>query len=544
MFTTSEVFSDQDDDMLFKHTSTRWAYNEPRRLAERYLKFNPEALKAVAASSIGRSQVDVISISKLAEGGFNRTFTIAMQDGLELIARLPYPITIPKRYATASEVATIRFVGTHGIPVPKIYDYSTTSRNPVGAEYIIMERVAGKSLRTCWTSMATDDRFDILDQLVRIEAALFAIKLPASGSIYHRKDLDLETSTLPIPGVPEDADFCVGPNALSTWWLDERADLSLDRGPYLTPQDTMASVGKREMTWMTHYAQPRFPSENLCRELFDYQKIQPTPHIEALSGYLRISDHLIPKQPSLNRFILRHPDLSPNNIFINDSMEITGVIDWQHSSILPIFLHVGIPNDFQHYDDENPIVLDELRLQTNFSELSLEEQETATELQKRREVHAFYIYRTRELNADHSAALSACYGLLRKRLFLSAAGAWRGDNVNLKADLIQVSRLWKQIASAEGGSFPECPLKYPEEEIKEHLELAGKVKEAIDEVKRVREHIGMGESGCVLPEHYDEIKARCQQLKVQSLQMAGTSLEKKEILNHFPFDDHDESGNT
>lgn len=282
---------------------------------------------------------------------------------------------------------------------------------------------------------------------------------------------------------------------------------------------------------MTHYAKPRFPSENLCRELFDYQKIQPTPHIEALSGYLRISDHLIPKPPNLNRFILRHPDLSPNNIFMNDSMEITGVIDWQHSSILPIFLHVGIPNDFQHYDDVDPIVLNE-------------EQETATELSMRREVHAFYIYRTRELNADHSAALSASYGLLRKRLFLSAADAWRGDNLNLKTDLIHVSQFWKQIASAEGGCFPECPLKYPEEEIKEHLELAGKVKEAIDDVKRVREHIGMSESGCVLPEHYDEIKARCQQLKVQSLQMAGTSLEKNEILEHFPFDDHDESGNT
>ncbi|KAL8644843.1 MAG: hypothetical protein Q9210_007042 [Variospora velana] len=519
-------------------------YNEPTRLAERYLNFNVEALKAVAALSIGRSQEHVISISKLAEGGFNRTFTITMHDGLELVARLPYPITIPKRYSTASEVATIRFASYHGVPVPKIHDYSTTSRNPVGAEYIIMEKVAGKSLRTCWDSMARDDRFDILDQLVQIEAALFAIKLPASGSIYHRKDLDLETSTLPIRGLSEDADFCVGPNALSTWWLDERADLILDRGPYVTPQDTMASVAQREMTWMTHYAQPRFPSENLCRELFDYQKIQPTPHIEALSGYLRISDHLIPKQPNLNRFILRHPDLSPDNVFINDSMEVTGIIDWQHSSILPIFLHVGIPNEIQNFDDEDSMTLDEPRLPKNFSELSLEEQETATELLRRREMHAFYIYRTRELNADHSAALSACYGLLRKRLFLSAADAWRGDNVNLKADLIYVSRLWKQITSAEGGSFPECPLKYSEEEIKEYLELASKVREAIADVKRAREQIGMGESGCVLPEHYDEIKTRCQQLKAQSLEMAGTSLEKEEILNHFPFDNHDESGNT
>ncbi|KAL8880661.1 MAG: hypothetical protein Q9192_007971 [Flavoplaca navasiana] len=208
-----------------------YSYNEHLRLAERYLKFNVEALKAVAASSSGRSKEDVISISKLAEGGFNRTFTIAMQDGLELIARLPYPITVPKRYATASEVATIRFAQLHGCPVPKIYDYSTTSVNPVGAEYIIMEKVAGKPLRTCWHSLTDKEIAKIIGQLVYIEAALFAVNLPAAGSIYHRHDLDLETFTVPIPGLSEDSDFCIGPSADASWWLGERTDLILDRGP-------------------------------------------------------------------------------------------------------------------------------------------------------------------------------------------------------------------------------------------------------------------------------------------------------------------------
>ncbi|KAL8851640.1 MAG: hypothetical protein Q9221_003477 [Calogaya cf. arnoldii] len=206
-------------------------YNEPIRLEERYLRFDVKSLRAVAASSIGRSEEDVGSISKLAEGGFNRTFTIAMHDGPEIIARLPYPITVPKRYATASEVATVQFAKLHGFPVPEIYDFSATSANPVGAEYIIMEKVSGKPLRTCWHSLTRDDKFKIIDQIVQIEAALLTIELPAAGSIYHKKDLDPKTTTVAIAGMPVDTDFCIGPSAATSWWLGERANLDLDRGP-------------------------------------------------------------------------------------------------------------------------------------------------------------------------------------------------------------------------------------------------------------------------------------------------------------------------
>ncbi|KAL8851639.1 MAG: hypothetical protein Q9221_003476 [Calogaya cf. arnoldii] len=306
----------------------------------------------------------------------------------------------------------------------------------------------------------------------------------------------------------------------------------------------MASVANRETTWISHCAQPRFPSEMLCRELFDNQKIPPAPHIEALSNYLRISDHLIPKQANLNRFILRHPDLSPNNIFVNDSLEVVGVIDWQHSSVLPVFLHVGIPNDIQNFHDDDSLAMNEPRLPDNFAELGADEQETAREVLRRREVHSTYVGFTNIRNPDHSAALHTPYGLLRKRLFQKAGTAWQGDNVSLKADLIQVSRFWEQITSSEDGDVPECPLEFSEAEIKECLELAEKVQETMDHMERVRDQLGMNEMGCVLPEHYDEIKERCRVLKAQSLEAAETELEREEVLNHFPFDDHDESGNT
>jgi hypothetical protein len=47
---------------------------------------------------------------KLAEGNFNKIFKLSMDNGLNVIARIPHPIAGPKYYTTASEVATMEFV--------------------------------------------------------------------------------------------------------------------------------------------------------------------------------------------------------------------------------------------------------------------------------------------------------------------------------------------------------------------------------------------------------------------------------------------------
>lgn len=98
------------------------------------------------AKAVNRGEGEIKSLSKLAEGGFNRTFEVTMKDGLQIIARLPYPSTPPKRYAVASEVATMDLVRTYGLPVPRIYGYAVTADNSVGSEYIIMEKVQGKEI--------------------------------------------------------------------------------------------------------------------------------------------------------------------------------------------------------------------------------------------------------------------------------------------------------------------------------------------------------------------------------------------------------------
>ncbi|KAI1680027.1 Phosphotransferase enzyme family protein [Pyrenophora tritici-repentis] len=77
-----------------------------------------------------------------------------MDDGRELIAKLPNPNAGRPYFTTASEAATMDYLrNVLGTPVPKIYGYSALKDKPVGSEYILMERSAGVELDKLWKNM-------------------------------------------------------------------------------------------------------------------------------------------------------------------------------------------------------------------------------------------------------------------------------------------------------------------------------------------------------------------------------------------------------
>lgn len=93
---------------FFQYTSGRWLWDEDEQLRDRLSPFNVPELQKVAADSIGATKC--ITMAKLAEGSFNKTFKLEMDNGSVVIARIPHPIAGPRYYTTASEVATMEFV--------------------------------------------------------------------------------------------------------------------------------------------------------------------------------------------------------------------------------------------------------------------------------------------------------------------------------------------------------------------------------------------------------------------------------------------------
>ena len=126
-----------------------------------------------------------------------------------------------------------------GIPVPRVTEWSSrksVSPNPVGAEYILMERMTGHQLCDVWPAMSEAKRFGLVKSIVEIEGRLTAAKLSKYGSIYYRNDhpdgLNIEGSTiLATSGTKDTSRFVIGPATQQSFWADEKSDLDIDRGP-------------------------------------------------------------------------------------------------------------------------------------------------------------------------------------------------------------------------------------------------------------------------------------------------------------------------
>ncbi|KAF1831506.1 hypothetical protein BDW02DRAFT_48134 [Decorospora gaudefroyi] len=81
---------DPDYEDYYRYTSGRWLWDEETQLRERYKRFNVPELKKKSRRKLWARGLGV-SISKLAEGWFNKVFRLAMDDGGVVIARIPNP---------------------------------------------------------------------------------------------------------------------------------------------------------------------------------------------------------------------------------------------------------------------------------------------------------------------------------------------------------------------------------------------------------------------------------------------------------------------
>src|ERR1700744_1806334 len=125
----------------------------------------------------------------------------------------------------------------------------------------------------------------------------------------------------------------------------------------VTQADQVMEAGaKKELAWLKLYGRDRFPFDRHHRETLNYEKSSFVDHSRNLDRYLRMARYLIPKKGSLLRPILRHPDLQPHNIFVSKDYKVVGLIDWQHASALPLFLHAGVPEYWKHTSD-SPAVM-------------------------------------------------------------------------------------------------------------------------------------------------------------------------------------------
>ncbi|KKZ68406.1 hypothetical protein EMCG_00175 [[Emmonsia] crescens] len=492
------------NDELFTYTSGRFLYNEKRRLEERRVNFDVAALKHAAEQHVGRGKI--MHLQKLAEGGFNRVFLLTTEDGFQAIAKVPYMITVPKHYTTASEVATTDLLRSKGIPVSRVLGWSADPNNPVGVEYIIMEKASGIPLETIWLNLSKQERHHLVTSLVDIETKLFDIPFGHFGSIYYRSDVpsnlqqDLYAESADQAISSADERFCIGPTADYMFWYGKRAELGIDRGPWKSPKDYLISIGKRESEWTKRYGKPRpvrFP------HIVNFEGIKsPDDQLRLLNQYMDVAPYLLgdDSHSEMNRPTLRHPD-------------------WQHATLLPLLLATGHPPMLQSPDNPPPQTLKKPVLPENYDSLSPEEKSQVDELHRRRVLFYLYMVFNGGLNERHLSGMRDPRVLLTQHLVERAEKQWSGDTFSLKGALIRVTENWDHY-NAELPKSMNGLVEYWKSELQ-----------------------GLSDDGWVRTEAYEDTIKKNMELKQVLLDGSDTPEEERCVQEQWPFQDHEEEVN-
>ncbi|KAJ3513593.1 hypothetical protein NLJ89_g2868 [Agrocybe chaxingu] len=344
-FSTNLASNDRYED-LFKFTSGRWIHNEKKELEKSYHRLNVDALKRIAASSAGANSVS--DIKKLTESEFHKDFLLSLDNGKEVIARLPLPNAAPPYLIAANQVASMDFARTRlHIPTPHVLAWSSdVSENAVESDFLITEKPEGIELGTIWNAMDSDMKRRVAQKIVEVEKSYMAALDGGFGAVYRRGDVESSIAFDLTVDCVRDDEFVLGPVTSPSFWNEERADMEVNRGPWETPLDYIFSVVNRERSWIYyHTAANEYPSP------FDAppSKRHPDAHVAALEMLIKVAPYLVPSDPVLTRPTLCHPYLDLEHVFISKDrldrgeIEITSITDWQHASVLPLYIAARVP---------------------------------------------------------------------------------------------------------------------------------------------------------------------------------------------------------
>lgn len=125
---------------------------------------------------------------------------------------------------------------TMNTPAPQVLAWNSNAKNPVKAEYIIMEKARGVQLGTAWPAMDLDQKVEIIRAIARHQRTWSSISFSSIGSLYYAKDVPPDDRVAHIClgdlGEPsKNSKFAIGP-VLGREWMDYgRASINCDRGP-------------------------------------------------------------------------------------------------------------------------------------------------------------------------------------------------------------------------------------------------------------------------------------------------------------------------
>jgi len=523
------------NDEFFKFTRGRFIVDETENVRKREIRFDLNKLADVAAASVGATEC--ISITKYPDGMFSKAYLMSMENGREVVAKVPNPNAGIPHFTTASEVATMNFAReVLDTPVPHVYSWNSKGEShPVGAEFIIMDKINGVPLSQVWDTMKLTQKLQLIIALTSLQKQWLSVSFSHYGSLYYTGDVKPPVGNYYAKDgkVVKDSVFTAGP-AIGRDWMDAgRSGLETERGPWASLTQYLQAVGTRE-TNAIHFLKPPKQIALFCGPGLYLPNGEKK--LTALAWYRKIIDALIPKDTALTNSYLWHDDLHQDNIFVdpNNPEKIMGIIDWQSCHISPLFNHNPDPA-FLDWDGLEPETLDLAPIPT-LSGLSPEERSAAVREYTVQNVFIGWRKFMQAKNPDLYRVVefrkTAAYGLI----FLAHRMFEYGE-AHFQSLLVDLKNTWADLPGVT--SHTPFPFSFSGEDI-ERIKLDGEGAVAGTElVAAAKERLGelWPDKGFIEHERYDDCKAALHKVRDEILeQLAETDEEKEEYKQHWPFD--------
>ncbi|KAL6711319.1 hypothetical protein ACN47E_005850 [Coniothyrium glycines] len=428
------------------------------------------------------------------EGGFSRALIMRRADGSEVVAKIPFPIAGPPRYTTASEVAVLKFISMYTqVPVPRILAWSSDTSNPVGAEYIVMEKAPGQQLFRTWSMMTVEERFDLVEQLTKFEAELASFQFPAHGSLYLCESMtNGEVWVALDQKVDPSGQFCIGPSCERAWssqWKTTTSPASISDGPWTSLSSFGLALVEREIGRVERsgpipaIGPPRGSSEDQLIALNMTKEVMS--RIDTVTLINRVS-----------RPVLWHTDLHMGNIFSKpnpeDPAKICSIIDWQSTVISPLYLQARFP-DFLSVDDEYKLGLTERpKVPHDFEIMDANDKKLAALKYENTKMSKFYELNTAHRHMRvHDALLMPQF---TRELFIRLGEVSKEGAIPLRSCLIEFANAWSEL-----GFLGECPFSFSEEEIQKHEQQFQEYRDFHQIQEIARKSLGTDSEGWISP---------------------------------------------
>jgi len=289
-----------------------------------------EAIEKVCRQQLSIPPDESCEVVFHASGLFNKLYNIRRANSASLIMRVTLPVY--PHHKTRAEVATLRWVRDNtSIPVSEIFAFDDTNNNEIGFEWILMELMHGTPAHTRWWDMSMEQKVAFTKQMAKFQAELCGFQ--KADSLFRN------IGTLDICSTPDDVkgSKAVAPGLLVSheFFMGDHLHYDIPRGPFRSSHDWLST--KLDIILQHQTA--------VLKNSEDEDEREDAEDISAVVSKLLA---LVPKvfaqtleEPETTS--LYHHDLHLNNILVNEHSEITGVLDWECVSAVPIWMSAKLP---------------------------------------------------------------------------------------------------------------------------------------------------------------------------------------------------------